>query len=531
MRLDRFRRGLPFFFGVSVLWGLILSPAGCDRGHDQAQKETNHVGQTTHDHDGHDHGHDNHDGRDEDLHGHDDHDDGDAHNDAQDDHDHGEECTHSHEADKTWEQTIQPAAGATTRVVEIPPAVRQNLGITFVRVERRPVRSTVRLPGQFELRPEARREYHVMLSGRVDLAVQQFQSVAPGDLLFRLDSPEWRRVQSKLAEAFKACYCCLPELDAARAAQRENQAQIEFLERRIANLAGAEARDVSLEAELAKLRMRTERLDAEVRAKDSDRVSSELAYSVLLNEAQSLAGVSREILEEELPKAEEDSLAIPRWTTISEIVVRAEAAGVVNRIGVTDQGWAETGDLVVETIDPGVIRFHADALQTDIGRFSEGMSALVVPPPGGSIDLQDTIEGTIAVGFQAHPEERTVPIYLVPARLPRWAKAGVTAYLEVLTDGHNDTVLAIPEAAVVRDGLDMVFFRRDPHDPDRVVRVVARLGTSDGRWIEVQQGANEGDEIVLGGVYPLMLASSSGGEFQPGGHFHGDGTFHEGEDH
>jgi hypothetical protein len=49
--------------------------------------------------------------------------------------------------------------------------------------------------------------------------------------------------------------------------------------------------------------------------------------------------------------------------------------------------------------------------------------------------------------------------------------------------------------------------------------------------VEIREGVHVGDEVVLGGVYPLMLASSSSGEIQSGGHFHADGAFHEGEDH
>jgi hypothetical protein len=57
----------------------------------------------------------------------------------------------------------------------------------------------------------------------------------------------------------------------------------------------------------------------------------------------------------------------------------------------------------------------------------------------------------------------------------------------------------------------------------------ADLGLSDGRWVEIKSGVKEGDEIVLGGNYQLMLATS--GNVAKGGHFHSDGTFHEGEDH
>jgi hypothetical protein len=272
--------------------------------------------------------------------------------------------------------------------------------------------------------------------------------------------------------------------------------------------------------------MKAPRLEAEVRAKEADMQSALLAYRVLLNKAQSLTGVPRDRLEQVLELKEGESLGTPYWSTVNRIAVHAEAAGVVSQVGVTNQGWAETGDLIVETIDPSALRFHADALQTDINLFRDGQPARIVPPQGGSIDLQDTMDGRIDVGFQAHPGERTVPIYLVPDALPRWAKAGVTAYLEVFVNGGEDAVVAIPEAAVVRDGLERVFFRRDPHDPDQVLRVVAEFGATDGRWVEVVAGLHAGDEIVLGGVYPLMLASSTSGDRQEGGHFHADGTFH-----
>lgn len=437
----------------------------------------------------------------------------------------------SHAHTDTHEHEEETAGAAETNRISIPPTVRQNLGITFVKAERRAVHSVIRLPGQFEFKPEARREYNAMLPGRVRLAVEQFQTVSAGDLLFELDSPEWHRVQSGLAEAFKACFCCLPELDAARAAKKENETQIEFLERRIGRLTEAGSRDVELEAELSKLQTKAPRLEAEVRAKEADMQSTLLAYSVLLNEAQSLTGVPRDRLEQQLDPEEGETLAAPYWSTVKRIVVRAETAGVINQVGVTNQGWAETGDLIVETIDPTALRFHADALQTDINLFEDGQPGCIVPPQGGSIDLQDTFDGQIDVGFQAHLEQRTIPIYLVPEKLPGWAKAGVTAYLEVFVGGEEEPVLAIPEAAVVRDGLEKVFFRRDPHDPDQVIRASADLGTTDGRWVEVKSGVHAGDEIVLGGVYPLMLASTASGEVQKGGHFHADGTLHESDEH
>ncbi|MFI4881035.1 MAG: hypothetical protein ACIAQU_00455, partial [Phycisphaerales bacterium JB064] len=97
---------------------------------------------------------------------------------------------------KTHEQEAAPS-----NRVAVPAAVRSNLGITFVKVERRRVEQTLRVPGRFEYTPTARREYRTMLPGRVELLVQQFDAVDEGDPLYRIDSPAWREHQERLTEA------------------------------------------------------------------------------------------------------------------------------------------------------------------------------------------------------------------------------------------------------------------------------------------------------------------------------------------
>ena len=92
------------------------------------------------------------------------------------------------------------AAAVPTNRIEIPPTVRNNLGITFAPVEVRQVERTIRVPGSFELSPEARREYRTMASGRVELHVAQYEDVEPGHAVYTLDSPEWRELQQRLNE-------------------------------------------------------------------------------------------------------------------------------------------------------------------------------------------------------------------------------------------------------------------------------------------------------------------------------------------
>jgi hypothetical protein len=424
----------------------------------------------------------------------------------------------------------EPEQMPTNRVA-IPPSVRQNLGITFVQVERRPVRGTVRIAGEFELRPEARREYHVMAAGRVTLEVRQYERVEPGQVLFHLDAPRWQEMQNQLVDALNAMKRSHADVDVATATLNELRAAIAFLEERIARLAEAEVRQVELEAELADKRNALPRREAELEAARTQFDAVHARYDVMLRTAASLSGISREELDPHSAGHDHLDGRLPPWRTIERLTIGAEAPGVVDRLPVTNRGWVETGDLVLDTVNPTMLRFHADALQTDINLFEDGQPGQIVPPQGGSFDLQATAGGYIEVGFEAHPDQRTVPIYLIPDELPRWAKGGVTAYLEVFVAGAEEPVLAIPETTIVRDGLERIFFRRDPRNPDQVIRVVADLGASDNRWVEVKSGVRAGDEIVLGGVYPLMLASSTTGEMQAGGHFHADGTFHESDEH
>ncbi len=434
------------------------------------------------------------------------------------------------DARREQEHAGEAASETSSNRIAIPPSVRQNLGITFVTVEKRPVHSTVRLPGQFELRPEARREYHVMLAGRIELLVRQYERVEKGETLFYLDSPAWQELQSNLVSARNTMKRSHADLAVAEAKLAEMEKAVAFDERRLENLAEAQVRQVELEAELAEKRNQLPRLRAELEAARTEFDAAHARYDVMVGTAASLAGLTKDELDPHVDEHMHLESGEPPWRSISRLTIRAEAPGIVDRLAVTNRGWAETGALVLDTIDPTALRFHGDALQTDITLFSNGQPARIVPPPGGSIDLQDTVDGVIEMGFQADSQQRTIPIFVVPDQLPSWAKAGVTAYLEVFTKGKSGEVLAIPEAAVVRDGLEKVFFRRDRNDPNTVIRTVADLGASDHRWVEVRSGVMLGDEIVMGGVYPLMLASSSSGEMQKGGHFHSDGMFHEGED-
>lgn len=409
----------------------------------------------------------------------------------------------------------------------VPAAVRANLGITFEQVERRAVQQTMRVPGQFELVPSGLRDYHAAVNGRVELHARQYQTLEEGDLLATIDSPAWHEHQSKLSQAQAGVLTAQAATATARAVLLEREQLVTLLTERIDRLASAEVRRIELETELAQAELSLPRLRTEAQAAEADERSAALQVRSLLLIASSLTGLP---VQELTRTVEQDDAGRPvmLWETIDRIAVLAKTAGVVEMMDVTSGQWVETGDHLLTAIAPRELRFRAEALLADLSKLQDGLPAAIAPPTGtGLSNAGDAARGRLVIGPVAHAQDRAVSLYLTPDVVPAWARAGAAGYLEINLDPDAEPQLAIPRRAVVRDGLEFVFFRRMPGDPDRVLRVVADTGRHDGKWIEVFSGVREGDEIVIDGVYQLLAASST--SIQKGGHFHADGTFHEGE--
>lgn len=438
-----------------------------------------------------------------------------------------------------------PSAEPTpTNRVAIPSSVRSNLGITFVKVERRRIEQTLRVPGRFEYRPTARREYRAALPGRVELLVEQFEHVEPGTVLCRIDSPAWREHQEKLVEAEAsierlrtrvASYAPLREahrvherqLEETIAIRKERAEQLE----RLSQAGGGRQQELmqvrdavsTAEAELAEILEKEAAIEADEAEARAGLKAAEARFEFLLGAASAILGDTVEALTASGP-------AGARWRTIRHIEVRAEEDGVVETIGVTNGAWATSESTLTTLVRPDRLRFRASGLQSDLGVLRDGLAARIVPPTqtlsGNAVPMLDTMSGTLTLGLAGDPHERTLDLFVVPDELRMWVRPGVSAQLEIVTDEPGGPALAIPRAAIVKDGITHVFFWRDPQDPNKAIRVEADMGIDDGRWVVINSGLSLNDEIVLDGAYELKLASEQSGVSQKGGHFHADGTFH-----
>ena len=409
----------------------------------------------------------------------------------------------------------EDAAATPTNRIDIPATVRGNLGITFAKVERRRVDSTIRVPGAFELQPLARHEYRLTLPGTVQLAVDQYESVEPGDVLYRVRSPQWPELQHEIIVGEQAVDAAHAEIAVDRARIDEAERRLTIYRERLRSLVEADVRNAELEAQAAELEASLPRLRAELKQAETNLASAERTREHALHRASTATGIDEQRLATE---------------TIDWIEVRAIQPGVVEMLALTDGAFANAPSLVLSTVDPTKVRFRAMALQADLARFGANPGARIAPPSAPGIVLGDSVDASVMIGLEAHPEQRTVTLLAKPEEGRPWIRPGVSAFLEVVTDTTGGPALAIPRSAIVRDGITHVFFRRDPKNANKAIRVEADMGVDDGRWVVINSGISLQDEVVLDGAYELKLATQQSGVAQKGGHFHADGTFHA-DDH
>lgn len=428
-----------------------------------------------------------------------------------------------------------------TNRIAVPDTVRKNLGIEFVKVERRHVAQTLRVPGHFELLPTARHELRTPVQGRVTLLVEPLQVVTAGELICRVDSPQWRERQREIGaietqiRIEQSRLQSLQPLIAAHLVHEESlQEAVAVLEERQRNIestqtsVGGQARELAdargqlaqLRASLAEAREKGAETQASVAEAQAQLAAGRDRFQLALHAAAAVTGRTPEELLAAAPGATDNT---PYWRVLAAIDVRAVMGGVVDQLQVASGSWLEPGQLVLSVSDLTQVRFRARGLQSDLPRLRDGLPAAAIPALSTTARTP-RVAGSLLLGSEADPMQRTIDLFLQPSETTAWARPGVAGFLEIDTAATEEAVLAIPLAAALQDGLTRVLFRRDPADPDQVIRLEADLGFDDGRWVEVKSGVRDGDEVVLAGAYELMLASS--GSAGKGGHFHADGTFH-----
>lgn len=409
-------------------------------------------------------------------------------------------------------------APAMTNRIDIPDAVRRNLGMTFARVASRPVAGAVVLQGTIEPIPGSATESRVPVAGVATPLVRDLEQVAAGHPIARIDSDEWRSLVAQASAARLELEALERRVEACRGRVAAAESSIELCTARVAQLervreAGGASAPKLHEARTALEAQRSARAEA-------------------IDDA-SQAAVDRAAAQARQASLEARVASIESWGggrsggDGAGIVLHAARSGVVMLERESFGRRIEAGTPLARMQDPVALEVRAQAMVGQVSGLGAGAMGRADPVGAATGSGAESLRGPIAVAPAVDPASRMVQVVMRPERIEPWALSGMPIRLSIL-GGSEAPQLAVPARALIRDGATIVLFRRDPKDSNRVIRLEADVGATDGAWTVIRSGVREGDEVVIDGAYQLMLASS--GSAPKGGHFHADGTFHEGED-
>ena len=169
--------------------------------------------------------------------------------------------------------------------------------------------------------------------------------------------------------------------------------------------------------------------------------------------------------------------------------------GTVVSTGAAVGDLVSSGTVVVTLADLANLRAKAIVDETDISGLEVGQQVAITFDAFPGLRLQGQV---LEVPLQGKLTQNILT-YEVPVSLEGGAgvalKPGMTANLSIVV-GQRQNVLLVPALAVQQgDQGSVVKVQDSPRSPAVEMRVV--LGLSDGMYVEVKQGLNEGDRVVV----------------------------------
>ena len=427
-------------------------------------------------------------------------------------------------------------SGLTNRL-SVTPEVVSNLGITFERATRGKLGVWLTVPGQLESPDNRRYLLRAPADGKLVSIAPLWKQVQAGELLAELIAPDLRNAQQALLTATLTRDDSVQEARAARERQAESEQQLEraqsfalaarkrldevlVLSRQGGALSTKEllaARDTQTRAAQAELDAAVARDDLRSRAAAKERLHAQSSSQVeqQLEQLSTLTGRS---------PAELSELGggRPAWQTIDRVRVLAPAAGTVVEL-FSSQGEAlDHGARLLQLADTTELRFRGQLPEGDLNQLKPGLPVQVRLPSEGLERIETVLIGPLPV---ADLITRTLRLEAVVPNPDGRIPYGMSATADVLIrEGQHEEVL-VPGRCVVFDGLEAIVFRRDPADPNTVVRTAVELGLRATDRVELLSGVLDGDEIVADGVHQLKRTGL--GKPPTGGHFHADGSWHK----
>ena len=198
------------------------------------------------------------------------------------------------------------------------------------------------------------------------------------------------------------------------------------------------------------------------------------------------------------------------------VFVRAPVDARVESCEAADGAGVSQGASVVSLVRPERMRFKGLITPAEAQGLRDGMRV-----------TSGAVSGVLHIGYA--DESGLTPVYATFDAGSAPVRPGERLRVDCVTDESETPVVAIPSACIVRVGLEPTVFVRDEPEETRFVAVKVVPGRVKDGWTEVKGLPDDDDlAVVREGAYELKIALAAQAGSTSAGHYHADGTFHEG---
>lgn len=177
--------------------------------------------------------------------------------------------------------------------------------------------------------------------------------------------------------------------------------------------------------------------------------------------------------------------------TLEGTILRAPFDGLITDVLVEPGASVGTTDIVIQMIDDSVYKVDVTIDELDIGQVAVGQQAIITLDADRNRPRTGLVE---RIGFVATVQSGmvTIPVTVRLDQVDPFLRPGYTATVQIAVAAASNVVRIPVEAINNSSGPDMV---TKVVDGERVP-VMIQTGVTDGVWVEVVSGLEEGDEIV-----------------------------------
>jgi multidrug efflux pump subunit AcrA (membrane-fusion protein) len=373
-----------------------------------------------------------------------------------------------------------------------PPTQDADQGMSIATVQRRDLVSTVAATGKVNAMVGAEVRVGSRVSGRVQRLYANIGDIVhAGQLLAELEKDdqqallEQRRAELKIAEAkLSSAEALRPgEIKKADASVRDNQATL-----RLANIEFERQKrlyDQALVAREVLDKAQKEKEVSEARVASAER-ELELAQHRYTEDVK-------------LAKAQIDqalSALRVHEAQLGYYTIRAPISGIISSVS-TQEGETVAAGLnsptFVTIIDLHKLQVDAFVDETDIGKIRVGHKAAFTVDSFPDRDFKATVQAIYPKAVIMDNVVYYDVVHRIDEQLTGQLRPEMTTNVMISLDARKN-VLAVPLHAVSRDqGKSVVFVLRG----NQPVRQAVKVGWKDPEWMEIADGLNEGDKVVI----------------------------------